>query len=89
MLNFVYRCINSQSSLVNFVTHQGVFLGRMDSVVGQNVLNCSLRYKTTIDCISKLAFLSYNMNKYAVATEDVLNTNALLLELLTTPRRLM
>ena len=68
MLNFVYRCLNSQSSLVNFVTRHGIFFGQMDSVVGRNVLNCSLRYKTTIDCISKLAFSSYNIDKYAAAT---------------------
>jgi hypothetical protein len=82
MLNFVYRCLNSQSSLVNFVTRHGILFGQMDSVVGRNVLNCSLRYKTTIDCISKLAFSAHNIDIYAAATEDVLNTNALLLELL-------
>jgi hypothetical protein len=82
MLHFVYRCLNSQSSLFNFVTRHGIILfGQMDSVVGRNVLNCSLRYKTTIDCTSKLAFSSYNIDKYAAATEDVLNTNALLFEL--------
>ena len=82
MLNFVYRCLNSQSSLVNFVTRHGIFFGQTDSVVGRNVLNCSLRYKTTVDCISKLAFSSYNIDKYAAATEDVSNTNVLLFELL-------
>jgi hypothetical protein len=74
MFNFVYRCLNSQSSLVNFVTRHGILFGQMDSVVGQNVLNCSLRYKTTIDCISKLAFSVHNIDIYAAATEDVMNT---------------
>jgi hypothetical protein len=89
MLNFVYRCLNSQSSLVNFVTRHGILFGQMDSLVGWNVLNCSLRYKTTIDCISNLAFSSYNIDKYAAATEDVLNTNALLFGTLTMSRRLL
>ena len=82
MLNFVYRCLYSQSSLVNFVTRHGIISGQMNSVLGRNVIDCSLRYNTTVDRISKLEFFPHNINKYAVATEDTLNTSALLLELL-------
>ena len=82
MLNFVYRCLNSQSSLVNFVTRHGIHAGQMDSVLGRNVINCSLRYNTTVDCISKLEFSPLNINKHAITTQDNLNTTALILELL-------
>ena len=82
MLNFVYRCLNSQSSLVNFVTRHGMLSGQMNSVLGRNVINCSLRYKTTVDCISKLEFSPHNINKYAIACQDDLLTSAFLLELL-------
>ena len=41
MLNFIYKCLNSQSSLVNFVTRHGIFVGQKDSALGRNVSNCS------------------------------------------------
>ena len=56
--------------------------GQMNSVIGRNVINCSLRYNTTVDCISKLEFSPYNIDKYAIASQDDLNTRALLIELL-------
>ena len=82
MLNFVYRCLNSQSSLVNFVTRHGILVGQMDSVLGRNVINCALRYDTTVDCISKLEFSPYQIDKHANANHDDLNTSVLLLELI-------
>ena len=80
MLNFVYRCLNSQSSLVNFVTDHGIFFGQMNFVVGRNLLNCSLCYSSSVDYISKLDFSPHGIDKYANATEGVLNTRVLLLE---------
>jgi hypothetical protein len=53
MVNFVYGCLNCQSSLVNFITHHGALVGQMGSVLGRNVIYCSQRYNTTIKCISK------------------------------------
>jgi hypothetical protein len=88
-LNFVYKCLNSQSSLVNFVTRHGILGGQMNSVIGRNVIECSLRYNTTVDCISKLEFSPYNIDKYAIASKDDLNTIALLIELSSMPRRLI
>jgi hypothetical protein len=82
MLNFVYRCLNSQSSLVNFVTRHGILSGQMNSVLGRNVISCSLRYNTSVDCIGKLEFSPHNINKYAIANQDILDTSALILELL-------
>jgi hypothetical protein len=54
----------------------------MDSVVGRNVLNCSLRYNTDVDRLGKLEFAPHNINRYAVASQVNINTSALLLELL-------
>jgi hypothetical protein len=81
---------NSKSLLTNGLYHYMLPILTMimrTMLVTENscniaVLNCSLRYKTTIDCIINLAFSSYNIDKYAAATEDVLNTNALLFELI-------
>jgi hypothetical protein len=82
MLNFVYRCLNSQSSLVKFVTRFGILSGQMDSVVGRNVLNCSLRYDTNIDRILKTEFAPHKINRHAAASQVDLDISALLLELL-------
>jgi len=82
MLNFVYRCLNSQSSLLKFVVRCGILSGQMDSVVGRNVLKCSLRYNTNVDRISKWEFDPHNINRHAVKSQVDLNTSALLLELL-------
>jgi hypothetical protein len=82
MLNFVYRCLNSRSELVNFITRHGMLAGQMHSTLGRNVINCSQRYNTSIDCISKTVFSPGNINKHSIATQDDMNTSALLLELL-------
>jgi hypothetical protein len=82
MLNFVYRCLNSHSLLVNFITRHGILAGQMYSVLGRNVINCSQRYSTSIDSISKSAFSPVNINRHAIATQDDMNTSALLQELL-------
>ena len=41
MVNFVYKCLRSESSLVNFIARNGIIYGQMDSVIGRNILNCS------------------------------------------------
>ena len=54
----------------------------MASVVGRNVLNCSPRYSTNVDRISKSEFASHNNNRYTVVSQVNINTSTLLLELL-------
>jgi len=54
----------------------------MDSVVGRNVLNCSLFYNTNVDRISKLEFGPHPINKYAVTPQVDLNASIIILELL-------
>ena len=34
MLNVVYQCLNSQSSIVNFITRHSILFGRMNSTIG-------------------------------------------------------
>jgi len=58
MLNFVNRCLNSQSSLLNFVVRCGILSGQMNSEVARNVLECSLSYNTNVDRISRLECIS-------------------------------
>jgi len=82
MLNFVYRCLNSHSSLLKFVVMCGKLFGQMDSVVGRNVRNCSLRYSPNVNRIGTLDFGPHNIYRYAVTPQVDLNTSALLLELL-------
>ena len=64
MLNFVYRCFKSESSLVRFIVRHGTLFGEMDSIIGRNVLNCASRYNTSIDRISKLEFCPFSIDKH-------------------------
>ena len=45
MINFVYKCLRSESSLVNYIARYGIIKGQMDSFMGRNISNCSSRYK--------------------------------------------
>ena len=51
MLNFVYKCLLSESLLVNIVVRHGILHGQTDSIVGRNILNCCARCLTNIDNI--------------------------------------
>jgi hypothetical protein len=82
MLNFVYGCLNSKSLLVNFIVRHGIQIGAMNSIIGRNVLNCSQRYQTSIDCIYKLEFSPFNIDKFVVESDENLITADLLSELL-------
>ena len=57
-----YNSTGKHSSFVKFVAWCGTLSGQMDSVVGRNVLNCSLRYNTNVDCTSKLELAPHNIN---------------------------
>jgi len=53
MVIFVYKCLRSESSLINGI---GIIYGQMDSIIGRNILNCSFRYKISLDNILNLHF---------------------------------
>lgn len=83
MLKFVYRCINSQSLIVNFIVRHSILFGRMNSTLGRNVLSCSQRYHTSIYNIIDCSFSPNNIDRSAgVASEDVCRQIAVLNELL-------
>ena len=82
MLNFVHRCLASESMLVNFIARHGILHGQTNSVVGRNVLNCSLRYNSTCDDIFNLIFSPHDIDKHSAATADNSIIVALLIELL-------
>jgi hypothetical protein len=82
MLNFVYRCLQSESPIVNFIVRHGISFGVTDSIIGRNVLKCSLRYNTSIESISKLEFRPYSIDKYVSTSNDNFDTAAILFELL-------
>ena len=48
MLKFVYRCLNSQSLIVNVIVRHSILFSRMNSTTGRNVLSGCQRYHTSI-----------------------------------------
>jgi hypothetical protein len=70
MLNFVHKCLLSESLLLNFVVRHGILHGQTDSIVGRNILNCCVRYHTNIDNIINMVFQSHNITKHCAATAD-------------------
>jgi len=70
MVNFVYKCLRSESSLVNGITHRGIIYGQMDSILGRNVLNCSLSYKISLDNIINLHFQPRDIYSYYRTNES-------------------
>ena len=82
MLNFVNRCLKSESLLVGFIVRHGMLFGEMDSIIGRNVLYCSSRYNISIDRISKLEFRPNSIDKFVRTSYDNSYTADLLSELL-------
>ena len=69
MLNFVYSCLRSESSLINFMVRHGIN-GQMDSTIGRNILNCSFRYDINLDDILTLHFQPRDIYHYVRANTD-------------------
>ena len=68
--------------MVSFIVRQGISYGEMDSIIGRNTLNCSVRYNTNIEHICKFEFNPYSIDKLASTSNDSLDTAAILAELL-------
>jgi hypothetical protein len=47
-VNFVKRCGNSESPLVQFIVKHGIFFARILSLIDQNCLFCSQRYGVSL-----------------------------------------
>jgi hypothetical protein len=71
MLNFVYRCLRSESALINFMARHGIIHGQMDSIIGRNILNCSFRYDTSLVDIVNLQFQPRDIYSYFRANTDI------------------
>ena len=69
MLNSVYSCHHSESSLINFMVRHGIN-GQMDFTIGRNRFNCSLRYDTSLDDILNMQFQSRDIYSYVSANTD-------------------
>jgi len=63
MLNFIYTCLRSESSLVSSIAHYGIIYEQMDSIIGRNILKCS-RYNISIDYILNLHFQPRDIYSY-------------------------
>ena len=47
-VNFLQKCVSSDSSVVNFISFHGIFYGRSFSPIGRNALFCCKRYNVTL-----------------------------------------
>ena len=47
-LNFIRTCLSHDSTLISFVARYGVFYARGLSILGQNVIFCTQRYKLSV-----------------------------------------
>jgi len=56
MVNFVYKCLRSESSIVYGIARHWIIFGKMDSIIGRYILNCSFRYKISLDNIINFHF---------------------------------
>jgi Reverse transcriptase (RNA-dependent DNA polymerase) len=74
MLKFAHKCIRSESSLVNYIVRRGIMIGPTDSIIGRNILNCSLRYHVSLGDITNLRFQPCNIYELVNANEDNLVT---------------
>jgi len=59
-----YKCLRSESSLVYGITRRGILCGQMDSIIGRNVLNCSLSYKISLENSINLHFQPREIYSY-------------------------
>ena len=82
MLKYGHKCIRSESSLVNYIVRRGIMIGPTDSIIGRNILNCSLRYHVSLGDIANLRFQPCNIYKLFNVNEDNLVGLPLLRELL-------
>jgi hypothetical protein len=67
VMNVVYKCLLSKSSLVNYVVRYGILHGQMDSIIGRNIFYCSSRYKTSLYNIINLHFQPCDIYSYCRA----------------------
>ena len=82
MLNFVQKCLISESSLVSFVVKHAILNGQADSIVGRNVIQCCSRYRVKIEDILQSSFRHYDISKRVCYSDTQVATANCLIELL-------
>jgi len=68
MLKFTYRCLRSQSSVVNCVARHSILFCRMTSIMGCNATNCCLLYSSKIYNIINCNFKMNNIDRISATT---------------------
>ena len=71
-----------ESSLVKIITRHGIIYGQMDFTIGHKILNCSSRYKISINDILNLHFQPRDIYSYYRVNEGSLAISSPLIELL-------
>jgi len=56
MVNFVNKCLRSESSLIYDIARHRIIYGQIDSIIGRNIQNCSFRYSISLHNILNLHF---------------------------------
>ena len=82
LVNFVRDCISHESGLVKQIASYGIYYARSESPLGQNMLFCTDRYRSSLN---SLLFSSSNIvNSYVNSTVDdaQLRTSSFLSELI-------
>jgi len=80
MVKFVYKCLQRESSLVNGIARHRIIYGQMDSIIARNILNCSFRYKISLENILYLHFQPRDIYSYLSCKR--INSSALLSSLI-------
>jgi hypothetical protein len=70
MLNFVHRCVTSESPLVCSFIRRAILHGQADSITSRNVLNCCFQCHVKIDEIMTLAFRHHDIDKFIAQSDD-------------------
>jgi hypothetical protein len=70
MLNFVHRCLTSESPLVCSFIRQAILNGQADSITGRDVFNCCFRHHVKIDEIMTLAFRHHEIDKLITQSDN-------------------
>jgi hypothetical protein len=64
MINFVLKCLRSESTLAKGIARHGIIHGQMDSITGRNILNCTSRYTVRLNDILNLRFQPRDIYNY-------------------------
>ena len=82
MLNFVQKCLTSESPLVSFVVKNAILNSQADSIVGRNVIQCCSRYHVNFEDILQSSFRHFDIARRVSYSDTQVATANCLIELL-------